>query len=118
MASPLETGVLVLGMKTLYKKASHLRAHTWRDIGGLGGIILDGMFFAFLFVVSGIVLAAGAMVVVLDYLFSPLLALASMSRSRRIQHRDTAVLQEDGTLRDEPTEAPNKSMAEDILYPL
>jgi AraC-like DNA-binding protein len=44
-------------MKTLYKKASHLRAHTWKDIGGIGGLLLDMAFFVFLVVVSVICFA-------------------------------------------------------------
>ena len=67
-------------MKTLCKKASHIRAHTWIDIGGIGGLLLDGVFFIFLLLVSVIVLAIGAVAVALDYLFSPVLALMSLSR--------------------------------------
>jgi hypothetical protein len=70
-------------MKTLYKKASHLRTHTWKDIGGIGGLLLDGVFFVFLLIVSAIVLAIGAIAVALDYLFSPLLALLSLCRRTR-----------------------------------
>ena len=106
-------------MKTLYKKASHLRAHTWKDIGGLGGLLLDGAFFVFLLVVSALVVLAGALAVVLDYLVSPVLALISRGRSTRPADRDDAVLQEDGTLasRPAPPQQPAKP-AEDVLYPM
>lgn len=85
-------------MKTLYKKASHLRAHTWKDVGGVGGILLDLTFFVFLLVVSVIVIVIGSIAVMLDFLFSPLLTLLTMGRRSPKKEVDEAVLQEDGTL--------------------
>ncbi len=55
-------------MKTLYQKASHLRSHTWKDIGGLGGLLLDAAFFIFLLIISAVMLLVGIVAVVLDYL--------------------------------------------------
>lgn len=64
-------------MKTLSKKTSHLRAHTWRDIGGLGGLFLDLLFFAFLLIMSLTFVMIGFVTVALDYLLSPLVSLLS-----------------------------------------
>jgi hypothetical protein len=85
-------------MITLYKKASHLRAHIWKDIGGIGGLLLDGAFFVFLLIVSAIVLLMGGIVVVLDYLFSPVLALMSLRRGSQKRNWDESILRDDGTL--------------------
>jgi hypothetical protein len=89
-------------MKTLYKKASHLRSHTWKDIGGLGGLLLDFAFFAFLLIVSALVLSVGAIVIALDYLLAPVLSLTSLRKSSQIKNRDESVLLEDGTLGNRP----------------
>ncbi len=89
-------------MKTLYKKASQFRTHTWKDIGGLGGMLLDGAFFAFLLFISLIVVTIGAVVVALDYVASPVLSLISLCSRPSARDRDDAVLQEDGTLAHRP----------------
>jgi hypothetical protein len=94
---------LALGMKKLYKKASHLRAHTWRDIGGMGGLLLDWAFFVFLFFTSAIVLVLGMVVVVLDYVFSPALALVSACRGPKAKFIDDTILLDDGTLGTRPS---------------
>lgn len=65
-------------MKTIYKKASHLRSHTWKDIGGVGGLLLDAAFFVFLLIMSMFVMTVGAIAVVIDYIGSPFLALLSL----------------------------------------
>jgi hypothetical protein len=64
-------------MITLNKKALHLGAHTWKDIGGL---LLGGTFFIILLIVSCVILLIAFIIVVLDYLFSPVLALLSLCR--------------------------------------
>jgi hypothetical protein len=89
-------------MKTLYKKASHLRAHTWKDIGGIGGLLLDAAFFVFLVIVSTMVVQVGGIVVVLGYLFSPLLALLAQGRESQKKDVDESVLLDDGTLGTRP----------------
>ncbi len=85
-------------MKALYKKASHLRAHTWKDVGGIGGLLIDGAFFVFLLVMSAVVLVAGSIFVVLDYLFSPLLGLLGTFRGSKRRFVDDTILLDDGTL--------------------
>jgi hypothetical protein len=96
-------------MKTLYKKAAHLRAHTWKDIGGLGGLLLNLAFFVFLLIVSFFVslflLSVGVVALVLDYVVYPLLALLSLGRIKK-EDRDQAVLLEDGTLGVRPAMSP------------
>ncbi|MCE0523883.1 MAG: hypothetical protein LV480_13325 [Methylacidiphilales bacterium] len=70
-------------MKRLYRKASRLRSHTWRDIGGVGGLLLDAAFFIFLFVVSTAVMIVGVIAVLLAYLVHPVLALLSLRRGNQ-----------------------------------
>jgi hypothetical protein len=94
---------LALGMQTLYKKASHLRAHTWKDVGGIGGLLLDGAFFVFLLITSAVVVVVGSIVVALNYLFSPVLSLLSSFRGSKKQFVDETILLDDGTLATRPT---------------
>jgi hypothetical protein len=101
-------------MKTLYKKASHLRAHTWKDIGGVGGLLLDAVFFVFLLVVSAVVLLFGVIAVVLDYLFSPALGLLSRCGGSQKKDWDEAVLLEDGTLGTRPSAPPSAAKTESL----
>jgi hypothetical protein len=68
-------------MKTLYKKASHLRAHTWKDIGGIGGLLIDAAFFVLLVVVSVVITFAGLIAVAFAYLAHPALDLLSRCRA-------------------------------------
>jgi hypothetical protein len=84
-------------MIALYKKASHLQVHPWKDIGGIGGLLLDGAFFVFLLIVSTIVLLMGGIVVALDYLFSPVLALMSLRRGSQKRNLDELILLDEGT---------------------
>jgi hypothetical protein len=69
-------------MKMLHKKTSHLQAHHWKDIGAIGSLLTDGIFFVFLLVVSVFVSVIMAIVgfigVALAYLSSPALALLSL----------------------------------------
>lgn len=83
-------------MQTLSKKAAHIRAHTWKDIGGWFGLALDGAFFVFLLFVSGFVLIVGIIALVLNYIFSPVLTL--MSVCSKSKNTDESILLEDGTL--------------------
>ena len=94
---------LVLGMKTLYKKASHLRAHTWKDIGGVRGLVLDMTFFVFLVFVSVIMTIVGFIGVVLAFVFSPVLALVSYCGKRQKKDWDDSILLDDGTLGHRPS---------------
>jgi len=96
-------------MKKLYQKASHLRAHTWKDIGGFGGFLLDVAFFVFLLIMSAIVLLVVAIVLALDYLFRPVLSLMSLSRGSQKRNLDEAILLEDGTLGVRPVASPKKA---------
>lgn len=93
-------------MKTLYEKATDLRAHTWKDIGGISGLVLDAVFFVFLFIVSAFMLLAGFIALILDYVFSPLLSMMSMCRRPNAKNTDEAVLLEDGTLGTRPPAPP------------
>jgi hypothetical protein len=95
-------------MKTLYQKASHLRAHTWKDIGGFGGLLLDAAFFVFLLVMSAIVLVVGAILIAFDYLFRPVLTLMSLSRRSKKSTLDEAILLDNGTLGVRPPASPEK----------
>jgi len=85
-------------MKTICKKASHLKAHTWRDIGGIGGLLLDEAFFVLLVVVSTIMTIIGFIGVALAYLFFPVIALLSALRNGKYKYVDETILLEDGTL--------------------
>jgi hypothetical protein len=104
-------------MKTLYKKASHLRAHLWKDIGGIGGLLLDWAFFVFLLIVSAIVLVVGSIIVVLDYLFSPLLALMSLGRGTQKRPLDESILLDDGTLGTRPPRSPETGKPKSLPAP-
>ena len=65
-------------MKTLFKKTSHIRsAHTWKDIGGLRGLILDAVFFVFVLLAAGLTIVLGFIFLLLDYAAWPFLALLS-----------------------------------------
>jgi hypothetical protein len=79
-------------MKTLYKKASHLRAHTWKDIGGIGGLLLDAAFFVFLVVMSVIMMFVGLIAVVFAYLAYPVFALLSRCRGTQKLERGEQTL--------------------------
>jgi hypothetical protein len=58
-----------------------LHDHTWRDIGGPIGMLLDGVFCAFIIVSAlGMVLLA-SFVLLVDHLTAPILALASKARA-------------------------------------
>ena len=107
-------------MKTLYQKASHLRSHTWKDIGGFGGLLLDVVFFIFLLIMSAIVLSVGAIVIALDYLFRPVLNLMSLSGGSKRRTSDEAILLDNGTLGVRPPVSPEKvkaSVEEDTSLP-
>jgi hypothetical protein len=67
-------------MKAIHQNASHIRAHTWKDIGGITGLLLDLGFLAFLLIASAFILLAGFVIVVVDYAASPFIALLSLSR--------------------------------------
>jgi hypothetical protein len=90
-------------MQTLYQKASHSRSHTWKDIGGLGGLLLDGAFFIFLLIMSAIVLTAGVIALVCDYLIRPVLALLSRFKGFKKRNSDETILLEDGPLESHPS---------------
>jgi len=66
---------LGLVMKTLHKKASHIRTHTWKDIGGVPGLILDAGFFLFVLLGACAMILVGVIALLLDYLAHPFLAL-------------------------------------------
>ncbi len=55
----------------------NLRYHTWRDVGGFFGLVLDGAFCAFVMFAAFLMLAFCSVLLVLDYLVSPLLMLSS-----------------------------------------
>jgi hypothetical protein len=56
--------------------------HTWRDIGGLIGLVLDLGFCAFVVIAAFFMIAFCTLLVVLDYLMSPILALMSRFPAR------------------------------------
>jgi len=93
-------------MKPLYKKASHLQAHTWRDIGGISGLLLNTAFFVFLLITSSFVLLIGTIVVILSYLFHPLLDLLSLCPVSKRKFVDDTILLDDGTLATRPLASP------------
>jgi len=68
---------------SIYKHAKHLRAHTWRDIGGVGGILLDFAFFCFLIVMAFVVTVAGIIIVIFDYLLYPFFLLLGIFRGTK-----------------------------------
>jgi hypothetical protein len=67
-------------MKTLSKKIRHARSHTWKDIGGLSGLLLDTLVFVPLLIVSLVFIIIGSVTVVFDFVFSPLLAMVGRCR--------------------------------------
>ena len=54
-----------------------LHYHTWRDIGGLLGLILDIAFFGFVMIAALFVLILGVALLFFDYLTAPILAIIS-----------------------------------------
>jgi hypothetical protein len=54
-----------------------LHYHTWKDIGGPIGLLLDGAFFVFVLISAGLMLAFCSVLLGLNYLVSPILALGS-----------------------------------------
>jgi len=96
-------------MKLLYKRASPLRAHTWKDIGGISGLLLNTAFFLFLLIASGFVLLIGSFIVILSYLFHPLLDLLSLCPVSKRKFVDDTILLDDGTLATRPTTGPATS---------
>ena len=60
-----------------------LKYHTWRDIGGLFGLLLDGLFCAFVLISAFFMLALCAVLLVVDYLVSPVLAAISRIKAHR-----------------------------------
>ncbi len=64
-----------------------LHYHTWKDIGGPLGLLLDGVFCAFVIVAALGMIGFAFVVLVLDYIASPVLALLSKVHfTRRISH--------------------------------
>jgi hypothetical protein len=59
----------------------HLHYHTWKDVGGPIGLILDGAFFVFVLISASLMLIFCTALLGLDYLFSPILTLASRIRT-------------------------------------
>jgi len=84
-------------MKTLYKKATRIRAHTWKDIGGIPGLLVDGVFFLFLLMAAAFMVLLGLGALLLDYLINPFISLLGLLRKN----------QEVETVK-----------TEDVLYPL
>lgn len=67
------------------KTCSHyqkLHYHTWRDIGGPIGFVLDVGFCGFVLVTASLMIVLCTVLVFLDYLASPVLTLASRFRTR------------------------------------
>ena len=58
----------------------HLHYHTWRDIGGPIGLVLDAAFFVFVLVSASVMLVFCTALLGLNYLFTPFLALTSRIR--------------------------------------
>jgi hypothetical protein len=85
-------------MKTLYKKASLLRAHAWDDVNCIGAFLLDCAFFVFLLIMSAIILLVGVVIVAFDYCFSAVMTLLSLCDGSRAKFVDESVLLDDGTL--------------------
>jgi hypothetical protein len=69
-------------MKTLHRNGLLFGAHTWKDVGGISGLLIDGCFLLFLMFVSGLMLLAGAVVVIADYLCHPIVLLLSRSHGQ------------------------------------
>ena len=90
-------------MELLYKRGSSLRAHTWKDIGGICGLLLNTAVFAFLLVISGFVVLFGTIIVILSYLCHPLLDLLSLCPASKGKFVDDTIRLEDGTLATRPT---------------
>jgi hypothetical protein len=53
--------------------------HTWRDVGGILGLIMDGVFCVFVVLAALCMMALATVILVLDYLVSPVLKLVSGS---------------------------------------
>jgi hypothetical protein len=80
--------VVIPILRVTMKPSSHhskLHYHTWRDVGGLLGVIFDVAFFWFVVVSAFFMILFCGVLVVLDYLASPFLAALS-----RMPHRQTA----------------------------
>jgi hypothetical protein len=71
--------------------------HTWRDIGGACGLVLDASLLAFLIIVSGLVLLVGATLVVVDFICHPVVLLLAWRR------RDSAPEAQPGENLDHPS---------------
>ncbi len=64
-----------------------LRYHTWKDIGGPLGLLLDGAFCAFVIVAALGMVVFAFCILLLDYLAEPVLALLSkLPWPRRVSH--------------------------------
>ncbi|MCE0485160.1 MAG: hypothetical protein LV479_13105 [Methylacidiphilales bacterium] len=57
---------------------SRFASHTWKDIGGLIGLLFDAVFFIFVLFTSLVMILIGIVAVALNHLFSPVLGLLSM----------------------------------------
>ncbi len=55
----------------------HLNYHTWKDLGGPLGLVLDGAFFVFVLISASFMLLFCSVLLGLDYALAPLLALGS-----------------------------------------
>lgn len=56
--------------------------HTWKDIGGPIGLILDGAFFVFVLISASFMLVFCTILLCLDYVLSPVLTLGSRIQTR------------------------------------
>jgi len=77
-------------MKTVHNNGKSIRSHTWRDIGGLFGLILNGAFFCFIVVVGALWLLFVTILLGLDVLCSKALGLVSRAQFR-VHHPVDAV---------------------------
>jgi hypothetical protein len=66
-------------MKTTYS-FDELGYHTWKDVGGFFGLVLDGTFCAFVIVAALFMMALATILLAVDYLASTVLKLISRAQ--------------------------------------
>jgi hypothetical protein len=83
-------------MKTFSFSASPIRAHNWKDIGGIVGLVLDLVFLLFVLVSASAMILIGFIALILDYLTYPFLGLMTLFR---------------------PSQGTKTPPTEDVIYP-
>jgi hypothetical protein len=56
--------------------------HTWKDLGGPLGLLIDGIFLAFVVIAAFFMIVLSCIVVSLDYLFAPVLNFVTRPKAK------------------------------------